>query len=148
LVGAVARHAIKKVMKNAAVVVGLFVVALSYLSYKGWLDVKWIPIESTAKSTLADITNQAIHALNNTASNFQTHPSAVGSVAAAFGFMPGSFWVKKRMRSIGGESKYMKSKSKQARQQKRWKVPTPIKVAIGLFGTMCLVIAIVGSIHG
>jgi hypothetical protein len=35
----------------------LFVVALSYLSYKGWLDEKWIPIENTAKSTLADITN-------------------------------------------------------------------------------------------
>jgi uncharacterized membrane protein (Fun14 family) len=73
--------------------VGLFVVALSYLSYKGWLDVKWIPIENTAKSTLIDITNQAIHALNNTASHFQAHPSAIGSVslpiAAAFGFMPG-----------------------------------------------------------
>jgi len=37
------------------------------------------------------------------------------------------------------------SKSKQA--QKRWKVPTSIKLAIGLFGIMCLVIAIVGSIH-
>ena len=37
------------------------------------------------------------------------------------------------------------SKSK---QDKRWKVPTPIKVAIGLFGTICLVIAIVGSMHG
>jgi hypothetical protein len=36
------------------------------------------------------------------------------------------------------------SKSRQV--QKRWKVPMPIKVAIGLFGTICLVIAIVGSI--
>jgi hypothetical protein len=70
----------------------LFVVALSYLSYKGWLDVKWIPIENTAKSTLADITNQAIHALNNTSSQFQAHSSAVGPIglpiAATFGFMP------------------------------------------------------------
>jgi len=73
--------------------VGLFVFTLAYLSYKGWLDVKWIPIEDSAKSTLTDITNQAIHALNNTSSHFQAHSSAIGAVglpiAAAFGFMPG-----------------------------------------------------------
>lgn len=93
LFGAVAGFAIRKLIKLAAIVVGLFVVALSYLSYKGWLDVKWIPIENTAKSTLTDITNQASHVLNNTASLFQAHPSTIGSVgppiAAAFGFMPG-----------------------------------------------------------
>src|SRR3989442_14561211 len=93
LFGAVAGYAIRKLIKIAAIVVGLFVVALSYLSYKGWLDVKWIPIENSAKSTLSDITDQAIHALNNTASHFQGHPSAIGPVglpvAAAVGFMPG-----------------------------------------------------------
>jgi uncharacterized membrane protein (Fun14 family) len=71
LFGAVAGYAIRKLIKLAAIVVGLFVVVLSYLSYRGWLDVKWIPIENTAKSTLTDITNQAIHALNNTASHFR-----------------------------------------------------------------------------
>jgi uncharacterized membrane protein (Fun14 family) len=40
LFGAVAGYAIKKVIKIAAVVIGLFVVALAYLSYKGWIDVK------------------------------------------------------------------------------------------------------------
>ena len=34
-------YAIKKVMKIAAVVIGLFVAALAYLSYRGWVDVKW-----------------------------------------------------------------------------------------------------------
>ena len=58
----VARYAIRKPIKLAAIVVGLFVVALSYLSYKGWLDVKWLPIENTAKSTLKDVTDQVIHA--------------------------------------------------------------------------------------
>jgi hypothetical protein len=76
------------------------VVALSYLSYKGWLDVKWIPIEDSVKGTLTDITNQAIHAFNNTSSHFQAHPSAIGSVglpiAAAFGFMPGLFFGLRR----------------------------------------------------
>ena len=40
LFGAVAGYAIKKVMKIAAVVVGLFVAALAYLSFKGLVDVK------------------------------------------------------------------------------------------------------------
>ena len=42
LFGAVARYAIKKVIKIAAVVVGLFVAGLAYLSYKGrlWSGVK------------------------------------------------------------------------------------------------------------
>jgi uncharacterized membrane protein (Fun14 family) len=38
LFGAVARYAIKKVFKTAAVVVGLFVAGLAFLSYKGWID--------------------------------------------------------------------------------------------------------------
>jgi hypothetical protein len=47
-------------------------------------------------------------------------------------------------KKAGGDRQMSKSK-----QDKRWKVSMPIKVAIGLFGTICLVIAIVGSIvHG
>ena len=40
LFGTAAGFAIKKVMKIAAVVVGLFVAVLAYLSYKGLIDVK------------------------------------------------------------------------------------------------------------
>jgi uncharacterized membrane protein (Fun14 family) len=32
-------------MKIAAVVIGLFVAALVYLSYRGWVDVKWAAME-------------------------------------------------------------------------------------------------------
>ncbi len=46
LFSAVAGYAIKKVMEIAAVVIGLFVVGLSYLSYKGWIDVKWMEMEN------------------------------------------------------------------------------------------------------
>jgi uncharacterized membrane protein (Fun14 family) len=42
LFGALAGYAIKKVMKIAAIVVGLFVIALAYISYKGLIDVKWV----------------------------------------------------------------------------------------------------------
>jgi uncharacterized membrane protein (Fun14 family) len=93
LFGAVAGYAIKKVMKIAAVVTGLFVVGLSYLSYKGWINVKWIEMENATKTTLVNVAGQAVHALNNTASQFATHSSTLEAaglpVAAAFGFMPG-----------------------------------------------------------
>lgn len=52
LFGAVAKYAIRKLIKLVAIIAGLFVAALSYLSYKGWLDVKWNPIENTVKNTL------------------------------------------------------------------------------------------------
>jgi uncharacterized membrane protein (Fun14 family) len=48
-----AGYAIKKVMKIAAVIVGLFVTGLAYLSYKGWVDVKWTAMENATRSTLA-----------------------------------------------------------------------------------------------
>jgi uncharacterized membrane protein (Fun14 family) len=97
LLGAVAGYAIKKVMKIAAVVIGLFVAALAYLSYRGWVDVKWVAMEDASKSTLTNaLTNaseQVVHALNNTATQFASHPSAVAAsslpVAAMVGFVPG-----------------------------------------------------------
>jgi uncharacterized membrane protein (Fun14 family) len=80
-------------MKIAAVVIGLFVAALAYLSYRGWIDVKWIAMENTTRSTLTSVAGQAVHALNNTATQFAAHPSAVAAlglpVAAMFGFVPG-----------------------------------------------------------
>jgi len=93
LFGALAGYAIKKVMKIAAVVIGLFVAALAYLSYKGWVDVKWAAMEDASRSTLTNATEQVVHALNNTATQFASHPSAVATsglpVAAMFGFVPG-----------------------------------------------------------
>jgi uncharacterized membrane protein (Fun14 family) len=93
LFGAVAGYAIKKIMKIVAVVIGLFVVCLSYLSYRGWIDIKWMEMENATKTTLTNVAGQAVHALNNTASQFAAHSSTLQAaglpVAAAFGFMPG-----------------------------------------------------------
>src|SRR5215469_9034587 len=93
LFGAVAGYAIKKVMKIAAVVIGLFVAALVYLSYRGWVDVKWAAIEDASRSTLTNASEQVVNALNNTATQFALHPSTVAAsglpVAAVFGFVPG-----------------------------------------------------------
>ena len=76
--GAVAGYAIKKVMKIAAVVIGLFVVGLSYLSYRGWIDVKWVAMEDASRSTLTNASEQVVNALNNTATQFASHPSTLG----------------------------------------------------------------------
>jgi uncharacterized membrane protein (Fun14 family) len=93
LFGVVAGYALKKVMKIAAVVVGLFVVALAYLSYGGWVDVKWLPMEDTSRITLTNASLQVVNALNNTATQFASHPSTVAAsslpIAAMVGFVPG-----------------------------------------------------------
>jgi uncharacterized membrane protein (Fun14 family) len=93
LLGTVAVYAIKKVMKIAAVVIGMFVAALAYLSYRGWLDVKWAAMEDASRSTLTNASEQVIHVLNNTATQFAAHPSTLGAsglpIAATFGFVPG-----------------------------------------------------------
>ena len=75
LFGARAGYAIKKVLKIAAVVVGLFVTGLEFLAYKGWIDVKWIAMENGAKLALANMITQTLHTLNVTASQFATHCS-------------------------------------------------------------------------
>jgi uncharacterized membrane protein (Fun14 family) len=98
LFGAVAGYAIKKVMKIAAVIVGLFVTGLAYLSYRGWIDVKWIAMENATRSTLASVTTQAIHTLNDTASRIL--PAKIGSpVAFVYGIIAGiSPWIYRSLR--------------------------------------------------
>ena len=49
-------------------------------------------MENATKTTLTNVAGQAVHALNNTASQFTAHSStieAAGLPVAAFGFMPG-----------------------------------------------------------
>ena len=93
LFGAIAGYALKKVIKLAAIVIGLFVIGLSYLSYKGWIDVKWIEMENATKATLTNVVGQAVHALiilHHNAAHSTTVETATGlPVVAAIGFMPG-----------------------------------------------------------
>ena len=93
LFGAVIGYAIKKVLKIAAVVVGLFIAGLAYLSYRGWVDVKWVAMEDASRSTLTNASEQVVNALNTTATQFASHPSTVAAsglpIAATFGFVPG-----------------------------------------------------------
>lgn len=81
-------------MKIAAVVVGLFVAALAYLSYKGLIDVKWVAIENVTRHTLTNAYEQTFHVLNSTSTQFAAaHPSVIATlglpVAAGMGLVPG-----------------------------------------------------------
>ena len=92
LFGAVAGYAIKKVIKIAAVVIGLFVAVLAYLSYRGWVDAKWVAMEDASRSTLTDASQQVVHALNNTATQFAVHPSTL----AGSGLDSDYVWIRTR----------------------------------------------------
>jgi uncharacterized membrane protein (Fun14 family) len=85
LFGAVSGYAIKKVMKIAAVVVGLFVAGLAFLAYKGWIDVKWTAMEISTRSTLEKVTTQLMHTVTNTASHSSTITSSGLPLAAGIG---------------------------------------------------------------
>jgi len=80
-------------MKIVEVVIGLFVAGHAYLSYRGWVDVKWVAIENASRSTLTNASEQVVNVLNNTATQFTSHPFTVAAsglpVAAVFGFVPG-----------------------------------------------------------
>lgn len=113
LFGVVAGYAIKKVMKIASVVVGLFVADLAYLSYKGWIGIKWMEMEDATRATLTSLEGQVVHALNNTTSQFATHSSMIVTsglpIAAGLGFIPGLVIGSregKTMISIAFESTY------------------------------------------
>ena len=66
---------------------------LHSLSYRGWVDVKWVAMEDASRSTLTNASEQVAHALNNTATQFASHPSTVAAsglpIGATFGFVPG-----------------------------------------------------------
>jgi uncharacterized membrane protein (Fun14 family) len=90
LFGAVAGYAIKKVMKIAAIIIGLFVICLGYLSYRGWVDVKWAAMDDASRITLTNASEQVVNTLNNTATSHGSSLSASGlPIAVMFGFVPG-----------------------------------------------------------
>jgi hypothetical protein len=52
---------------------------LAYLSFTGLIDVKWVAMENTTRSALTNASEQVVHTLNNTATQFAEHPSKTGS---------------------------------------------------------------------
>jgi uncharacterized membrane protein (Fun14 family) len=59
--GVLAGYAIKKVIKLAAIIVGLFVAALAYLEYQRIVSVDWNRIQVVSQNGVTWVTNVIIH---------------------------------------------------------------------------------------
>jgi uncharacterized membrane protein (Fun14 family) len=90
--GALAGYAIKKVMKIAAVIVGLFIAALAYLEYQGIIHVDWAKFQTVSQNGLTTVANTVMNMSNNIGTS---HSSATFSdlipltSSASAGFMLG-----------------------------------------------------------
>ena len=63
--GMLAGYAIKKVIRIAAVVVGLFIAALAYLEYQKMINVDWVRVQSVSQSGIAWAADVITHISNN-----------------------------------------------------------------------------------
>ena len=64
-IGLLAGYAIKKIIKIAAVIVGLFIAALAYLEFQRIIDVNWEKIQAVSQNGLTWVANTIIHISNN-----------------------------------------------------------------------------------
>ena len=63
-IGLLAGYAIKKIIKIAAVIVGLFITAIAYLEYQRIIDVNWAKIQTVSHNGLTWVANFIIHISN------------------------------------------------------------------------------------
>jgi len=84
--------AFKRIIKFAAIIDGLFVLGLAFLSYRGWITANWNTIQDQTQSFAYNTSAQVLHIVNDTASKFAAHPSLAGEatpISAAIGFTTG-----------------------------------------------------------
>jgi uncharacterized membrane protein (Fun14 family) len=95
ILGVMAGMAFKRVVKFAAIIVGLFVLGLAFLSYRGWITANWNTIQNQAQSFAYNASAQVMNMINDTASKFAVHPSLAHAeaipISAAIGFTAGFF---------------------------------------------------------
>jgi len=70
LFGYLGGKAIKVVAKIAAIIIGLFIPGLAYLSYRGWVDVHWQTVEEQTQSAMYNASHTVMQVLNYTASKY------------------------------------------------------------------------------
>jgi uncharacterized membrane protein (Fun14 family) len=63
--GMLAGYAIKKVIRFAAVIVGLFIAVLAYLEYQKMINVDWVRVQSVSQSGMVWATDVITHISNN-----------------------------------------------------------------------------------
>jgi uncharacterized membrane protein (Fun14 family) len=93
LLGYLAARALRVIVKIAAIIIGVFILGLAFLSYKGWITANWPVMQDQAQRFAYNASAQVLHMINDTASKF--HPSMVSAegtpIAAGVGFMSGFF---------------------------------------------------------
>jgi uncharacterized membrane protein (Fun14 family) len=88
--GFIAGYAIKKVIKLAAIIVGLFIAALAYLEYQKIVSVDWNRIQVASQNGIAWVTNTIVHISNTIgASHSVTHIGIPLASSASAGMMLG-----------------------------------------------------------
>jgi uncharacterized membrane protein (Fun14 family) len=89
LVGFITGYAIKKVIKLAAVIVGLFIAALAYLEYQRIVNVDWERVQAFSQNGITWFVNAITHVSNTMEGTHSATLSTVGiplvsSVSAGF----------------------------------------------------------------
>jgi uncharacterized membrane protein (Fun14 family) len=64
-IGLLAGYVIKKILRIAAVIVGLFIAALAYLEYQRIIDVNWPKIQAASQIGITWVANSIIQISNN-----------------------------------------------------------------------------------
>jgi uncharacterized membrane protein (Fun14 family) len=82
-VGLLAGYAVKKAIKIAAVIVGLFIAALAYLEYQRIIDVNWAKIQTISDNGLTWLANAIIQISNNIGAGHTGAISILGIPLAA-----------------------------------------------------------------
>jgi uncharacterized membrane protein (Fun14 family) len=77
LVGFITGYAIKKVIKLAAVVVGLFIAALAYLEYQRILNVDWHNVQAISQNGIDWVSDALTHVSGTIGTS---HPATLSSI--------------------------------------------------------------------
>ena len=91
LFGYLAGKASKFIVKAAVIIVGLFVLGLAFLSYKGWISANWPMIENQTKMLAYNTTIQITNMVSDVSHKFQmsTTTPIAGVAGFAIGFLVG-----------------------------------------------------------
>jgi uncharacterized membrane protein (Fun14 family) len=73
--GFAAGFAIKRIIKIALVILGTFMIAITYISYKGIIEVDWDRAQHLTTSAAYKASEQVMNAINSTAIQLSAHPS-------------------------------------------------------------------------
>jgi uncharacterized membrane protein (Fun14 family) len=93
LLGYITAKALRFIAHIAAIVIGIFVLVLAYLSWKGWIAVHWQTVAEQTQSAAYNASQQVMNVINNAATHYTKHPTLFQTestpIAALVGFIPG-----------------------------------------------------------